>query len=282
MPSSDAAHEHDNSLYPTLELCNERPTALSHIAAILGATGGRSLVLVTGDAARDEILGLEEPLGRRIQLVCRVPAQRDRPEVSVVTYDHAYNIVVKNPYGHYQIDPASYSQIVAIDPHRLAYKTVRNTAAWCQGLALTVCATQPSRVERAFLREAFLGEIAPLHDDLRQTSPYEPARWQGTRKADQWWGKAACSSCVVSPGGEAYSVEFYREVRAQCCSSCPVADSCLSAGLRYESEVSSRGSLPPGAWGGLSSYARRQLAAELRRGVSPAAAAFLVEHARQT
>lgn len=268
--------------FPALQVFGNAQELYDFTTQTLKVIDGKSLVLVTGSAALADILPLDRTFGRRVQSVTSVPAQVNRPNISVATFSTACRLA-KSPYGQRQLDISSFDLLMLHNPHRLALKALKHIADIVRGRPVMIGVLRPNPSETALLSELFLGEMKASGPSAfpAASPPYTPEYWAGTRHTPNWQNQRNCTDAVPFPGAKTFTTAYYREVRRVYCPGCPVADSCLAEGLDYTSRQLQAERTPSGAWGGLSSYARRELAIMLGKGATPAQAAHLISRARQ-
>jgi hypothetical protein len=261
---------------------NCRADALAHLGEVLGSVAGQALVIVSSEESWQELLRVQVGRGQRVQSVERVPSQRDRQGISIASY-RTVRQVMRAPCGGQRIDRDAQELVVFDNPHRLApplIRTLRSAFPPTQPtLAIT---THASLAAERYMREIFSGRSG-ITLTKAPTTPqgHTPSLWSGERVAKDWTDQANCSGDGFDPRFQVRKAKVWDAIRQRDCPGCPVADSCLAAGLTTDHQMANKRQRLWGAWGGLTESARRELRAALYHGASTAEAAYMVERARE-
>ena len=260
----------------------DRSAALTYMCELLGSVAGRALVIVSSKEAHQEMLRLQVGSRQRIQSVEQVPSQQERRNISVASYRTVLQ-VIRTPYGVHRIDQNAQELVVFDNPHWLAPRLIRLLHhAFSPTQQIRALTTHASPVAERYMREAFSlqSALAFAHPPVGP-KPYTPSSWNGDRIAPNWQEQASCGGDGFDPRFNVREPTVWDTIRQQDCPSCPVADSCLAAGLVADQQNASKRQRLLGAWGGLTEYARRELRTALHQGASSAEAAYLIERARK-
>lgn len=274
-PSNSAP---EPEVYRTFE---NRSAALTYMCELLGSVAGQALVVVSSKQAQQEVLRLQVGSGQRIQSVQKVPSQQDRPSISVASYGAVLQ-AAQTPYGVRQIDRDTQELVVFDNPHQLAPRLIRLLrCAFPLSQPFRALTTNASPTAERYMREVFSGppKLAPASHSAERRE-YIPSSWAGTRIGQHWPEQTNCYGDGFDSRFALRETAVWNSIRQENCPNCPVADSCLAAGLSVDQHNAGKRQRFWGAWGGLSEGARRELRTALQQGASPTESAYLVERAR--